>query len=114
MSNFGFALNAVNSFMNGGYDDYYRSANEFSDGLYGRTVNNLPIVKDIANMYSDISKTNDYMSNNGLSWSDIHSYNANSIGANSGLNPASIASQTSWLGNIGSDLGKLYSGQKSR
>lgn len=100
--------------MNGGYDDYYRSANQFTDGWYGRVVNSIPLVNDLADSFSDISKTKDYMNNNGLNWSDIHSYNADKISANSSLNLKGVSSNLSWIDNIGSDLGKLYSQQQQK
>lgn len=97
------------------YSDFVRNANVSTNGWYSTLANGIWGVKDLHNAILGRDSAEDYLRNNGLTWADMEGYNdAKLLGrASSGI--AGLTSQgNTWLNNINSDLGKLYSNQKGQ
>lgn len=108
------AFVAANTSGASNYSDFVSNANQSSDGWYSVAANGIPIIKDIHNALLGRDSAKDYLNENGLSWSDMKGYNDMKLlgRASQGVSGLTQTGST-WLNNMGSDLGKLYSGQKS-
>lgn len=96
------------------YSEFVKNANVNTDGWYSTFANGIWGLKDLHNALLGRDSAKDYLQENGLDWSDMEGYNdAKLLGrASSGVGGL-VHQGSTWLNNIGSDLGKLYSQQRS-
>lgn len=97
------------------YSDFVRNANGNTDGWFSTIANGIPILKDLHNALLGRDSAKDYLDNNGLGWEDMEGYNdIKLLGRTNSAVSGLAQSGGTYLSNIASDLGKLYSGQKTR
>lgn len=117
-ADFGFLGNHVNNLADlyGGkqsYSDFTSRFNGYTDGWYSTLANGLPFISGMHNALLGRDSAKDYLDNNGLTWEDMKGYNDMKLLGRSASGVGSMAHQSgTYLGNIGNDLGKLYSGQR--
>lgn len=106
----GFILSNMQGVNN--YSDFVRNANVSTNGWYSTLANGLPFIKDLHNAVLGRDSAEDYLKNNGMDWGDMEGYNdVKLLGRSSSGVSGLTQSGATWLNNISSDLGKLYSQQ---
>lgn len=97
------------------YSDFTKRYNQLTDGWYSTIAGGIPLLSNLHNALLGRDSAKDYLDNNGMSWEDMQGYNdIKLLGRTSSAISGLANHSTSYLSNIGNDLGKLYSGQPSK
>lgn len=99
-----------NASSSGSYSDFVSKSNEATDGWYSVAANSIPVLRGIHNSILGRDSAVDYLSNTGLSWSDIPGYNASRLTGGTSSGVTSLAGDVHKIADGINDLGAFYVG----